>query len=229
MRRKKLAAPISAALVLALLMTALLSGCGGNSRPAAPAEPVSSPAPVSPAAPDEPAAAEADAGRQDGERFEEVILLEGMEETVQYEHVRNEAVGFALDYEVELLARRTEADRDCFVSIYDLPDDPWNYLELTRTVQDADAAAASLSAALLESFDTVVEEPVSLALAGSCVRLSASGARADKLNPGALQTVYIIPAADGCLVAAAHCTVESAEGFGARFSRMLNTLTVLDR
>jgi hypothetical protein len=45
---------------------------------------------------------------------------------------------------------------------------------------------------------------------------------------GSLQTVYIIPSGEGCLVATAHCTIESAEGFGARFSYMMNTLTLIE-
>ena len=55
--------------------------------------------------------AETASGRQDGERFESVIILEGMEETVKYEHVRNSAIGFEMDYDYESLVRRSEADR----------------------------------------------------------------------------------------------------------------------
>lgn len=43
-----------------------------------------------------------------------------------------------------------------------------------------------------------------------------------------LQTVYIIPAHDGCLVATERCFIEESEGFGRRFGYMLNTLSVLD-
>ena len=47
--------------------------------------------------------------------------------------------------------------------------------------------------------------------------------------PDLLQMVYIIPAPDGCRVATAHYSIESAEGFGRRFSYILNTLVVIDR
>ena len=39
--------------------------------------------------------------------------------------------------------------------------------------------------------------------------------------------VYIIPAPDGCRVATAHYSFESAEGFGRRFSYIVNTLTII--
>ena len=41
--------------------------------------------------------------------------------------------------------------------------------------------------------------------------------------------VYVIPAADGCLVATAHYTIESAEGFGRRFNYLMNTFEASDR
>ena len=56
-------------------------------------------------------------------------------------------------------------------------------------------------------------------------------AKKDKAYQDSMQTVYIIPAANGCLVAAAHYTVESAEGFGARFDRdggFLDVCTYVD-
>ena len=112
------------ALVLAilLLMTAL-GGCGKRpaapeaSAPAASTEPVVEPAPAAPAASPEPAgpaeateapAAQTQTGRRDGERFEDVIILEGMEEPVRYEHIRNDALGFEMDYDYENFVRHSE-------------------------------------------------------------------------------------------------------------------------
>ena len=45
-------------------------------------------------------------GRQDGERFETTIILEGMEEKVRYEHIRDEALGFEMDYDYEIALSR---------------------------------------------------------------------------------------------------------------------------
>ncbi len=211
----------STALALALLMMAALCGCGGNGTAA---EPIAT---AEPAAQIElPDAAQAEAGRRDGERFEEVIILEGMEEKVGYEHARNEAAGFELDFEYEALERRSLDNGECLVSVYDLPDAPMNYLEVTALAEDAESAAAAVEAELRESFDTVVTETIVLEHAGQCLRISASGAKGGGIQ-GPLQTVYVIPAAGGCLVARAHCTVESAEGFGARFAYMLNTLALI--
>ncbi|MBR6029650.1 MAG: SH3 domain-containing protein [Clostridia bacterium] len=165
-------------------------------------------------------------GRQDGERFEAVILLEGMEETVRYEHVRS-ALGFEMDYDYESLERRSEPDRECFLSRYDDPANPENYLEVTFDPADADTAAAALSAALSKEY-AVIAESVTLEGAGSCIRLDASEA-AEGGTPAQLQAVYIIPAGSGSLIAAAHYTPESAEGFGTRFRNMLNTLTAINK
>ena len=92
---------ITLSIVAALVLS--LAGCG-LARPAVSQTPAVAEQNVSgetaevqiePAATPAPAPA---AVRQDGERFEEVIILEGMEETVHYEHVRNEALGLEMDY-----------------------------------------------------------------------------------------------------------------------------------
>ena len=75
----------------------------------------------------------------------------------------------------------------------------------------------------------ILTESCLLDRAGSCIRIEASGMKNNAGIPARLQTVYIIPAADGSRVAAAHYTVESAEGFGRRFSYIMNTLSVIDR
>lgn len=179
--------------------------------------------------PQAPAAdAGTEAGRQDGERYEAVIIMEGMEETVQYEHVRNDTIGFEMDYEYERFERRSEADRERFISIYDWPEAPENYLELTYSAEDADTVAASVRAELSQDYD-LLENTRELAGVGSCLYIEASNAKDNGGTPDQLQSVYIIPTGNGCLVAAAHYSFEAAEGFGRRFSYMLNTLTVLDR
>ena len=214
--RKKTGLSRRMVLTLVLLLTALC-GCGRRAEPAAPAESVPPAAPAESAEPAVP-------GRADGERFEQTILLEGMEETVGYEHVRNEALGFELDYEYESLDRYREEERERFLSVYETPDDPWNYLEIRRDTGNAELVASAVSAALAGYFGTVETDAVTLDGAGACLRIEASGGRE---NATALQTVYVIPAPDGCLVAAVHCTYESAEGFGARFANSVNTRSVI--
>lgn len=167
-------------------------------------------------------------GRQDGERFEETILLEGMEETVRYEHVRNEALGFEMDYDYESLTRITGADRERFLSIYESEDDPWNYLEVSCSADDAESAAASVSESLSDEYELVTETRT-LDRAGSCIRIEASELKGTGRMADRLQVVTVIPAADGCRIVTEHFTMESAEGFGRRFSEMLNTFSVLER
>ena len=170
----------------------------------------------------------AEAGRQDGERFEEVIILEGMEETVHYEHVRNQALGFEMDYDYESLVRSSETDRERFVSIWDNAANPENYLELRYRTEDAETVAAAVREELSQTYD-LLEESRELKRAGSCLYIEASVLKGTGRMADRLQLVYIIPTPDGCLVAAEHVSAEAAEGFGRRFSYMLNTLAVIDR
>ena len=172
--------------------------------------------------------ASSDEGMKDGERFETVILLEGMEETVRYEHVRNETIGFEMDYDYETLERRSGQDYEQFLSRFDDPKKPENYLEVSCRPEDVRTVAAAIRADLQKTYGSVTtEEQYTLDRAGSCVQISAVQAKKDKAYQDSMQTVYIIPAANGCLVAAAHYTVESAEGFGARFDSIVNTISVL--
>ena len=203
--RKKIAITLSVLLALSMLTTALC-GCGRKESPAASAAPAAEPR------------------RADGERFETVIMLEGMEETVGLEHARNETLGFELDYDYEALARYSEAERERFISCYETPENAWNYLEIRRAEGDAERAQAAVSTALANEFSTVEPQTWTLENAGDCLRIEASGGRE---NVSALQTVYIIPAGEGCIVASAHCTYESAEGFGTRFDSIMNTLSVI--
>ncbi len=240
-KRKQIPA-ISAALALALLLTAVLCGCSRSTaapEPTAPAANVDSVSPEEPAeAPadetesvgqTEPPAAEPEVGRQDGERFEAVIILEGMEETVQYEHVRNDALGFEMDYDYESFARHSESDRERFVSVWDDAANPENYLEVTRSSEDAEAAAAAISAELSEKYEISRDDAFMLERAGKCIRIDASADVGGKTMPDHLQMVYIIPADDGCLIATAHYAIEGSEGFGRRFHYFMDSFTVIAR
>ena len=170
----------------------------------------------------------AEAARQDGERFETVIKLEGMEETIRYEHIRSDVIGVEMDYDYESLERNSESDRELFVSRYDNPEDPLNYLEVSYSAEDAEAVRASISEALSRDYN-IIEEQFTLDHAGDCIRIDASSTKGGQEMPELLQTVYVIPAADGCRIATAHYTNESAEGFGTRFHCIMNTLAVIDR
>ena len=166
-------------------------------------------------------------GRQDGERFEAVIILEGMEETVKYEHIRNEALGFEMDYDYESFARHSEPDRERILSAWDDPENPENYLEVTYSAGDADTVAAAVREELSQTCD-LIEETRELECAGSCLYIEASELKGTGRMADQIQVVFIIPASDGCFVAAAHFSAEAAEGFGRRFSYMLQTFSVID-
>ena len=221
-------------LIFALgLLAALLCGCGmrNAAQETAPQETAADGGAAAPAESGDTEAGEkagAETGRQDGERFDAIITLEGMEETVHCVHVRNTMIGFEMDYDYESFKRLTEADRECLVSVWDLPDAPGNYLELTYRAQDPETVAAAFRETLSQKYE-LLEDSRELERAGSCLRIEASALKGDGGMADQLQVVYIIPAADGCLVAAEHFAAEASEGFGRRFSYILNTLAVIDR
>ena len=172
--------------------------------------------------------AESEPVRQDGERFEAVIILEGMEEPVQYEHIRNTSLGFEMDYDYENFVRSSDAERERFISGWDDPANPENYLEITFSAEDAETAAAAVREALSASYE-LNESVRELERAGSCIRIEASVIKGTNNMADQIQVVTIIPAADGCCVATEHYSIESAEGIGRRFSYMLNTLSLLEK
>ncbi len=211
-------------------LTLSLAGCG-IARPAQSEAPTTAPqvtAEVPATTQDDTQAATAEPSRQDGERFETVIILEGMEETVHYEHIRNDEAGFEMDYDYETFTRRSEGDRELFISAWDDPEHPENYLEVTYDTGSAELVADAISATLSNEYE-VTRESYELDRAGSCIRLDASEVKGGGVMPEHLQEVYIIPAPDGVRIATAHCFIAESEGFFHRFAYMLNTLTVFDR
>ena len=222
MNMNKRLSRIVAAIVMALLLGTAFTGCGKTDA---------APAPTEPAVPAEPAGsteAEPAAERQDGERFEEVIILEGMEETVGYEHLRNDALGFEMDYDYERFERRSEGDRELFVSVWDDAEAPENYLEVKSIPRDAEAVADAVSQALSLSYEINRDDSFTLDRAGRCIRIDASADVGGLTMPDHLQMVYIIPAADGCRIATAHYAIEGAEGFGRRFHYLMESFTAIE-
>ncbi len=220
-RSVRITTVLTLTLVFLLLM---LGGCGRQKDTTEISEPVSATESPSQAEPSD--FSETGTGKKDGERFEDVIILEGMEETVRYEHVRNDTIGIEMDYDYESFVRKSEPARERFISIWDDPDHPVNYLEVTCSPEDAETVAASVSKTLSNDYDIDMGS-FDLEGAGSCILIDASDAKGNGGIPDLLQTVYIIPAPDGCRVATAHYSFESAEGFGRRFSYIVNTLTII--
>ena len=199
--------------LLLLLLVILLCGCAKKEDASA----------AETAAPVETAPS-----RQDGERFEDVIILEGMEEPVKYEHIRNAALGFEIDYDYESFTRNREAERERFISVYDDPQHPENYLEISCSAEDAETAATSVMETLSQEYE-IIREDYFLEKAGSCIRIDASEAKGGGWMPEHLQQVYVIPAPDGCRIASEHYAIEASEGFGRRFSYIMHTFTVIPR
>ena len=181
------------------------------------------------AAPEDTAGTAPVIARQDGERFEAVIVMEGMEETVNYEHIRNEALGFEMDYDYESFSRSSEADRERFVLVWDDPANPEYYLELSYSPESAENAAGAISEALSAEYELYRDDSFMLEHAGRCIYITTSSVKGGDYSPEHLQTVYVIPAGDGCIVATEHCSIESAEGVGRRFAYMMHTLSLIEK
>ena len=222
--------------IIAVFMS-LLAGCG-KTRPAGSATPIPEPpvtaeipapteAPVQTAPPATPAPT-AEPVRQDGERFETVIMLEGMEETVNYEHIRREDLGFEMDYDYESFARVSDPEQERFLSVWDDPNNPENYMDLIYSPADAETVAAFVSEAFSKEYD-ITTVPREFDHAGTCTRIEASVIKGTNNMAEQIQTVYIIPASDGCVVATVHSFITESEGFGHRFNYMLDTLKLIDR
>jgi predicted small lipoprotein YifL len=214
-------------LLLCLLLIAALGACGKKNAEPAPAEsaaPIESAEPAESAEPTEEAAAPV---RQDGEEFESVIMLEGMEETIRLRHIVNETAGFEMDFEYESFVRSSEPDRERFVWSYDDPANPENYLEVSFNPEDAETVAAAINESLSEEYD-VFWETRELDGAGECIHLDASAVKGGNETADVLQAVYIIPAADGCRVAALRYIPEGSDGFGKRLANMVNTILVTE-
>ena len=229
--------------VIMILIAALvlsLTGCGKapaaqNTAPAEAQTPAqeTTPAAETPAEtqsePAAPAAApEAFSARADGERFEDVIMLEGMEETVRYEHVKSAAFGFEMDYDYENFVRQSDADCERFVSVWDNAAEPENYIEVRSDTGNAELVADAIIARLSGDYE-IRQEYRELARAGQCIHIAADIIKGTDRMPDHLQYVYVIPAADGCRVVTEHCFIADCEGLLRRFDYMLNTLTVPDR
>ncbi len=173
----------------------------------------------------DPSGAETETARKDGERFEAIIVLEGMEETVRYEHIRNDVIGFEMDYDYENFVRHSEADREFFISDWDDPEHPENCFEVTHSPEDADAVAASIAGELSKEYDILTDLRM-LEHAGECIRIEASELKGTGRMADRLQVVYIIRASDGCCIVAARFSAEGAEGIGRRFDYMMHTLSL---
>lgn len=172
------------------------------------------------------AAAESDLALRPGERFEGTVPLEGTEQTVHYEAIRNDALGFEMGYDYENFVRQSEADCERFISVWDNPDNPEIYLEITHSSDDAETTAASIAETLSAQYN-VSRWEYPLDRAGDCIDLRGEVDKEGQMSIWELQMVYIIPADDGCFVAWGHYTQESAEGCGARFRGMMHTFAVL--
>ena len=111
--------------------------------------------------------------RQDGELHDEVIMIEAMEETVHYEHIVNRTIGFEMDYDYERFLRQSDGDRECFISVWDDPPNPENYLELSYSPESAETTAAAIIEELSQDYE-ITQETQELEYVGEVTWIEAS-------------------------------------------------------
>ena len=211
-----------ALLLCLMLLLAALTGCGKGKEVPQPAE-SESPVEESAEVAEETPAPE----RQNGERFEDVIMIEGMEETIKLEHVINETAGFAIDFDYEGFLRRSASDRECFVWGYDDPEKPENYIEVSYSPEKAETVADAIEKVLSEDY-AVSRDSWTLNSGVECIHMDASATPDGANTADVLQAVYVIPADDGCRVAHMRYIPEGSDGFGKRLSYLVSTITVMD-
>ena len=210
-----------ALLCAVLLLLAALTGCAKGKEEA---QPAGSETPVETAeAAEETSVPE----RQHGDRFEDVITIEGMEETIKLQHFVNETAGFAMDYDYESFVCRASSDRLQIVSAYDDPETPENYLEVSYCPEDAETVADAIEKTLSEDY-AVSRDTAVLNSGLECIHMDASATPDGAYTADVLQAVYVIPAADGCRVAHLRYLPEGSDGFGKRLSHMASTVTVME-
>ena len=217
------------ALLLGLVMLlAALTACG---RKNSDVQPIESAAPETSAQVPEESAEAPEAAvtpeRENGERFEDVIMIEGMEETIKLEHVINETAGFAMDYDYEGFVRQSAADHECFVWSYDDPEKPENFVEVSYSAEDAQTVADTIEQELSESYE-VYRDTTVLSSGCECIRMDASAVAGGANTADVIQAVYVIPAADGCRVARIQYLPEGSDGFSKRLTYLVNTITVME-
>ena len=210
------------ALVLSLtLLLAAAAGCAKGKEEPQPAE-TESPVETAEAAEETPAIE-----RQHGERFEDVIMIEGMEETIKLEHFVNETAGLAMDYDYESFVCRASSDRLQIVSAYDDPETPENYIEVPYCPDDAETVADAIEKAL-SAYYAVSRDTAVLKSGVECIHMDASATPDGAYTADVLQAVYVIPADDGCRVAHLRYLPEGSDGFGRRLAYLASTVTVMD-
>lgn len=230
---------VTMTIILALMLS--LAGCGKapaaeSSTPApapqatetvqTPAEntPAETPAPVETPAPTaEPAPA-----RQDGERFEGTFCYQGFEETVHYEHLRREDLGFEMDYDYDMFVRQSGADYERFVHVWDDPANPANYIEVEADTGNANLVADAMNAALSGEFDTTVVYR-DMDNGEQCICIEASVIKGTNQMADRIEERYIIPAPDGCRIATARYDTVDSEGLAKRLFHMVKTIAAFDR
>ena len=145
---------------------------------------------------------------------------------MQYEHIVNRTLGFEMDYDYESFERYSDPNQECFLSVWDGPGNPENFLEVSCRAEDAETVAAAVREELSGEYE-LTEGARELDRAGECIYIEASVLKGTNNMADQLEMVYIIPTADGCIVAAVHCAAEAAEGFARRCSYMINTISAL--
>ena len=226
MKKRNVCRAVAAAAALCVLMTA--AGCKRGPDVSSEAEIINAGWPEANTASEIVTSEEEseESGRADGERFDQLIMVEGEEATVGFEHVKNAAIGYEMDFDYEILKRRKGDGVDRLISVYDDEENPVNYLEVTFAEGTEEAVGTQITEELLQEHRIVVSSG-ELDNGEVITVIDATGAKEDGVMSDKPEIVYIISANGGCIVATAHFSRDAVEGFGSRFATVVRTINVI--
>ena len=228
--------------ILAAALMLSLAGCtflpaanepAATSEPTAPADHDNYPAPAATEVPTSQAEHETTqelkpaVERQDGDRFDGTITFQGMESTVPYEYLKRDDLGFGMAYAYESFDRESDADKERFVSKWDDPDVPENYIDVVYDPSNSNLMRDYYNATLSELYD-VTEVDTTLDNGVECIRMEGSVLKGTNQMDDHITVVYIIPANDGCRIATEHCVTVDSEGFLKQCDAMIKSISVFD-
>lgn len=219
---------VIAALMLSLAACGIAPAAESTTPTTEPQVTEAAPVPVETAPAAETPAPTPAPARQDGERFEGTFSYQGFEETVHYEHIRREDLGFEMDYDYENFVRQSGEGYERFVHVWDDPANPRNYFEVEADTGNANLVADAMNATLSSEYDTTVEYR-DMDNGEQCIQIEASVIKGTNQMADQIQVTYIIPAPDGCRIATAHYDTVDSEGFAKRVFYMVKSIAAFDR
>lgn len=159
-------------------------------------------------------------GRAAGDRFEMTIQIEGEDEIVQAEHIVDNRNTYAIDYFYEDFDHLDGEATNSFVWKYSDAEVLLSNMSISLATESDAAALADNVRDYFESIGNFEEGTAEIAGHDAVVFTA--------YNDIACYTNYYLDIAQGGICIEMVCSIEGAEGIGARMNAMLDTLEFID-